>query len=323
LSTITLADVAAEASVHAATVSRAISRPDLVHPATLARVTEAIDRLGYVPNRAARQLAGGRTSTVAVLVPDIANPFFSTVVQAAQRSAAAADLLVLLADTAQQPRTELAAVASLAPNVDGLVLCSPVAPTGRLREAAGGRPLVFVNRRARAVASVSVDQGAVAALAVEHLRGLGHRRIGVVRGPAGYWSSAERERHLRRAGEDVVLLGPVEPTFEGGRAVLADALAAGVTAVAAFNDVMALGLLAAAAAKGVEVPGDLSVVGSDGVSVAAMATPALTTVQAPLEAVAFAAVDALLGCLAGDPPPTRVLDPCVVVRDSTAPAPVR
>ena len=139
--------------------------------------------------------------------------------------------------------------------------------------AAGSRPVVFVNRRARGVPSVSVDQDGVVELAVAHLRDLGHERIAAALGPTGYWSSHRREQALDRLDPPVVVLRPVEPTFDGGQALLADVVAAGVTAVATFNDVMALGLIAAATVAGVDVPARLSVIGADGVPFGAMTTP--------------------------------------------------
>jgi DNA-binding LacI/PurR family transcriptional regulator len=274
-----------------------------------------------VPNRAARQLAGGRTAKVAMLVPDITNPFFSSIVQAAQRRAGAAGRLLLLADTAQDARTELDAVRSLAPNVDGLVLCAPVAPTADLRRVARDRPLVFVNRRARGVPSVVIDQTAVVDLAIGHLRALGHRRIAAIRGPAGYWSSRQREQALRRLGAALVVLDPVDPTFEGGQAALARVVESGATAVLAFNDVTALGLVAAASAAGLVVPEQLSVVGADGVPYAAMATPALTTVAVDLEVVGDLALADLLARIDGTEPDRseQLITPHLTIRASTAP----
>jgi len=316
---ITLADVAAAAKVHPATVSRALSRPDLVRDETCARVEAAVERLGYVPNRAARQLAGGRTATLAILVPDIANPFFARIVQAAQRRATAADHLVVLADTAQSPAVELDSIRSLAPHVDGIVACSPVAQVGALRRAAGDRPLVFVNRRSAGGPSVVVDQDLVVTLAVEHLRALGHVRPVVVPGPAGYWSSRRRARQVACLG-DVSTTGPAEPTFDGGRRALAAVVGSGATGVVAFNDVLALGLVAAATAAGIAVPGELSVVGSDDVPFAAMATPALTTVAAPLDELAATAIEVVLALVGGTAAPGPItIRPHLVVRDSTAP----
>lgn len=318
--TVTLDDVAAHAGVHASTVSRTLSRPDLVNAKTLARVTAAIEQLGYVPNRAARQLAGGRTATVAMLVPDITNPFFSSVVQAAQRRAGAAGRLLLLADTAQDARTELDAVRSLAPNVDGLVLCAPVARTADLLRVARDRPLVFVNRRARGVSSVVVDQHEIVELAIGHLRVLGHRRIAAIRGPVGYWSSRQREQALDRLGRELIVLDPAEPTFDGGQAALAPVVDTGATAVVAFNDVQALGLVAAAVAEGIDVPGRLSVVGADGVPFAAMTTSGLTTVAVDLGAVGDLAITDLLARIEGGEPERheQTITPHLVVRASAA-----
>lgn len=322
---VTLDDVADAAGVHPSTVSRSLSRPQLVSPDTLVRVQAAVSRLGYVPNRAARQLAGGRTSAVAILVPDITNPFFSGVVQAVQRAAEADQRLVLLADTGMRASTEIDAVESLATNVDGIVVCTPVGPIGPLREAAGGRPIVLVNRQSRGVASVAVDQRAIVALALAHLQALGHRSIGVLVGPRSYWSTAERTRQIEAlslgADTSIIPLGPGEPSFEGGRAALDSVLASGVSAVAAFNDVMALGLVAAAHEISLEIPGDLSIVGSDGVPLGEMSLPPLTTVAAPMADIGRLALRALDDQLGGGRPEVLSVRPHLVERSSTAAPP--
>lgn len=315
---VTLDDVAAEAGVHAATVSRSISRPDLVGEATLSRVNDAIERLGYVPNRAARQLASGRTSMVAVVVPDIANPFFSGLIQALQRHAAEAGLLTVLADTSLDPETEREVVASLAPSVDGLLVCAPVGETEELTEAAGDRPLVFVNRRARAVPWAIVDQRRISRLAVRHLRDLGHEHIAVVSGPGGFWSSTEREAEVAALGPDLTRLAPVEPTHRGGESLIDDVVAAGVTGVVAFNDLMALGLVGAARRRGIDVPGQLSVVGSDDIPMAAISSPPLTTIGAPLDALGAAALASLSAAVAGERARDTALEPYLAERSTTA-----
>lgn len=311
----TLADVARHAGVHAATVSRALSRPDMVNVSTLERVRSSVDALGYVPNGAARQLAGGRTSRLAVVVPDITNPYFATLVQAAQSRADADDELVVLADTGQRRRREVDAVRSFAGDVDGIVLCGSIAPVGELRDAAGSTPLVSVNRRMRSVPSVVIDQAAVIDLAVEHLRGLGHDRIAFMRGPSAYWSNDLRSRRASAVG--IELLGPVEPTDAGGRRVFDQVRSSGVTGVVAFNDVVAVGLLAAAAEARISVPGDLSIVGSDDVPLAAMVHPALTTVDGCAGELGTAAVDLIHDLLAGRPVQDVERAPTLVVRAST------
>lgn len=311
----TLADVARHAGVHAATVSRALSRPDMVNARTLERVRSSVDALGYVPNGAARQLAGGRTSRLAVVVPDITNPYFASLVQSAQFRADADDELVVLADTGQSRAREVAAVRAFAGDVDGIVLCGSVAPVGALRDAAGATPLVSVNRRMRGVPSVTIDQTAVVDRSVEHLRDLGHERIAFVRGPSAYWSTEVRSRRAVALG--IATLGPVEPTDAGGRGVLASVRAAGVTAVVAFNDVVAVGMLAAAAEQHLRVPEDLSIVGSDDVPLASMVHPSLTTVSGCADELGEIAVDLVHARRDGGAVADVERSPTLIVRAST------
>jgi len=295
---VTLADVAVEAGVHPSTVSRVLSRPQLIGEPTRTVVRAAIDKLGYVPNRAARQLAGGRIGAIGVLVPDITNPFFAHVVRSVQQGCRRNGLTMLLADTDQREADELSEARALAGSVDGFVACSPVAATQQWLQVVGTAPLVFVNRRANGVASVALDQQAIIELGVTHLRAAGHRSIAVVRGPHSYWSSRERDRVVRRL-PGLVTYGPVRPDFEAGIALATDLMRSNVTGVLAFNDVQALGIVAGYRAAGRSVPRDLSVVGSDDIADAAMSDPPLTTVAAPVQQLGDAAFDLLARLLAG------------------------
>ena len=306
---ITLADVAAEAGVHSSTVSRVLSRPDLIGAPTRTAVLEAVERLGYIPNRAARQLAGGRVGSLGVLVPDITNPFFAQVVRAVQQCCRAADLTMLLADTDQRAEEELAEARALTGNVDGFVVCSPVAGAKEWRQAVGATPIVFVNRRARGVPSVAFDQRSIVELGIAHLRELGHRRIGVVRGPDAYWSARERTRAIRGLDgidglDGFVLFGPERPDFESGRALADEIVASGVSGVLAFNDLQALGIIAGCREAGKSVPQDLSVVGSDDIAAGTMSDPALTTITAPVRDLASAVLH-LIEALIEAPADTR------------------
>lgn len=318
-----LADVARAAGVHPSTVSRVLSRPQLIGEPTRLAVQEAIDRLGYVPNRAARQLAGGRTGTIGVLVPDITNPYFARVVRSVQRRCGQSGRTMLLADTDQHAELEVSEGRALAPNVDGFVVCTPIATIARWREVAGPKPLVFVNRRAAGVASVGVDQATIVELAVGHLRDLGHESIAVVRGPAAYWSARQRDRATSSC-DGVVSVGPTRPDFEAGVALATELLDAGVTGVAAFNDQQALGIIAGVRAAGRSVPGDLSVVGSDDIDAAQMTSPSLTTVAAPMQRLGEAAFDAIDVMLDGDDGPSETQTPVttlpvtLAIRESTA-----
>ncbi len=295
---VTLADVAVEAGVHPSTVSRVLSRPQLIGEPTRTAVHAAIHKLGYTPNRAARQLAGGRIGAIGVLVPDITNPFFAHVVRSVQQGCRRNGLTMLLADTDQREADELSEARALAGSVDGFVACSPVAATQQWLQVVGTAPLVFVNRRAKGVASVALDQQAIIELGVTHLRAAGHRSIAVVRGPHSYWSSRERDRVVRRL-PGLVTYGPVRPDFEAGIALATDLMRSNVTGVLAFNDVQALGIVAGYRAAGRSVPRDLSVVGSDDIADAAMSNPPLTTVAAPVQQLGDAAFDLLARLLAG------------------------
>ena len=314
---VTLADVAVEAGVHPSTVSRVLSRPQLIGEPTRTAVHAAIDKLGYTPNRAARQLAGGRTGTIGVLVPDITNPFFAQVVRSVQQGCRRNGLTMLLADTEQREADELLEARALVGSVDGFVVCSPVAAADKWLQVIGDAPLVFVNRRAKGVASVALDQEAIIELGVTHLRAAGHRSIAVVRGPVAYWSGRERDRVIRRL-PDLLSLGPVRPTFEAGIALANNLMALGVTGVLAFNDVQALGIVAGYRAAGRSVPRDLSVVGSDDIAAAAMSDPPLTTVAAPVQQLGDAAFDLIAELLAGSTERKEITLPVTLtVRAST------
>ncbi len=316
---VTLADVAQAAGVHPSTVSRVLSRPQLIGVPTRTAVHEAISLLGYVPNKAARQLAGGRVGSIGVLVPDIANPFFAKIVRAVQQSCRADGLTMLLADTDQRADEELSGARALGGSVDGFVVCSPVAATKDWRAVVGVTPIVFVNRRATGVASVVLDQRAIVELGVDHLRELGHRRIAVVRGPDAYWSSKERDRAIARL-DGVLTIGPVRPDFDAGIALAAGLINAEITGVLAFNDLQALGIMVGCRAAGRSVPDDLSVVGSDDIAGGAMSDPPLTTVSAPAHELGASAVQLLVHQINGSPEVTESLLPvALTVRRSTGP----
>lgn len=318
---VTLADVAIEAGVHQSTVSRVLSRPQLIGESTRRAVHAAIDELGYAPNRAARHLAGGRIGAIGVLVPDITNPFFAQVVRAVQRGCRTNGQTMLLADTGQRAADELSEARALADSVDAFVVCSPVASTEQWLQVTDGAPVVFVNRRAKGVSSVALDQEAIVDLGVTHLRVAGHQSIGVVRGPQAYWSSRARDRAARRL-PDLVEFGPATPDHDGGLALAAEVIASNVTGVVAFNDVQALGLVAGYRAAGLSVPRDVSIVGSDDIPAAAISDPPLTTIAAPVGQLGNAAFDLVTDLLSGSGQRAEVSLPVSLVeRASTRRAP--
>jgi DNA-binding LacI/PurR family transcriptional regulator len=328
---VTIRDVAKAAGVSPSTVSRALSSPDIVDAATRERVLRVADHLGWRPNRAARGLITGRTGNIGLILPDLANPFFPSVVKGIQSQAHQADYQVFVADTDEDASAELGLVRSLSKQVDGIILCSPRMKPAELRDAAGLAPVVLVNRKAGTMPAVAIDNTDGMRQLVDHLTGLGHSRIGFVAGPRSSWSAKERLRGLRlatsAAGVELVEVGHFAPTFDGGSEAVEGVLLSGVTAVVAYNDLVALGLLDALRSRGVEVPRDLSLVGIDNIPMSAMIHPALTTLAIPKEQAGRRSVDLLLQLLAdptdasGPAALTRELPTELLVRQTTGPAP--
>ncbi|GAA0495757.1 LacI family transcriptional regulator [Paractinoplanes deccanensis] len=317
---VTIKDVARAAGVSAATVTRALSKPEVVRPATRDRVKEIAASLGYHPNRAARGLITGRTGNLGLLVPDLGNPFFPSIVKGVQARAHEADHAVFLADTDEDPAAEAGLVRKLAKQVDGVLLCSPRMAEAEIRALATEVPTVLLYRRVPGVASVTAEFLDGMRQAVSHLVALGHRRIAYVAGPRTSWANRERVRSLRavtRTRVELVETGNVVPQFEGGVSVADQVLAAEVTAVIAYNDLVALGLLHRFAARGVAVPHDISVLGFDDIPLAAMVHPALTTVALPKDQAGQAGVDLLLRERHRE---RRELPTQLMVRGSTGPA---
>lgn len=324
----TIRDVAQAAGVSQSTVSRALSTPEMVNPATRARVQATARKLGYEPNRAARGLITGRTGNLGLIVPDLSNPFFSAIVKSVQMAARAGDHSVFVADTDEEASAEIELLRALSKQVDAIILASPRSADEELAAVSIGAPLVLINRRVGEFPSVNFDNADGMRQAVEHLVALGHRRIAYVAGPRLSWSNSERERGLRQtaeaSGTEIVHLGYFPPQFHGGVAAADLAYAAGVTAVIAYNDMIALGLLSRLGARSVGVPAQISIVGFDDIPMSSMTHPALTTVSLPKHEAGRATVALLLQLLDDGNSPTslhRELSTQLIVRATTGVAP--
>ncbi|MEV4012108.1 LacI family DNA-binding transcriptional regulator [Nonomuraea angiospora] len=312
----TIKDVARACGVHVSTVSRTFSAPHLVNPATRSRVLAAADDLGYRPNRAARALTTGRTFNMGLIVADIANPFFPPLIKAAQAQARGRDYHVFVADTDEDPRVEEELIRTFTKQVDGVLLCSPRLSNKMIERLAEDVPFVVINRRIRGMPAVLMNVAQGAKLALEHLVGLGHRRIALVSGPIGSWTSNEMQGAAAEApGLDLVFFGPNQPTESGGLAVAADVAACGATAVLAYNDLVALGLIEGLSEMGIGVPDQISVIGFDDILPGRLNRPKLTTVAMPAVAAGRMAVDLLLQ--SGGEGATVTLDTALIVREST------
>jgi DNA-binding LacI/PurR family transcriptional regulator len=330
----TIMDVAREAAVSPATVSRVLTGTKPVSADLEQRVRAVVNRLRYRPNPAAQGLLRGAAHAVGVVVPDVANPYFAEVLKGVTNAAERSDFRTLVADTGERIGAELDAALELSRWADGVVLCSPRMPQRELVRLAQAVPhLVCVNRLCRdgQVPAVVVDFEAGVAAICRHLRELGHRRIAYLRGPARAWSERARQRALRAAsGPDfeVVQVPCGSSSADGHRAADA-ALATRATAVMAFSDYVALGVLARFDELGVSVPGDVSLTGFDDIALSRLLRPRLTTVEVSQQelgrraweslAAASDGADGLDGGGAGDGQVVTV-DTRLIARDSTAPA---
>lgn len=322
---VTIRDVARQAQVSVATVSRALSSPDLVRATTRERVLAVAADLGYQPNLAARGLITGRTGNIGIVVPDLNNPFFTGVLKGVQAQARQAGHAVFVADSDEDPAAEQQLVLAMAKQVDGVILCSPGIDEQQVRELADATSLVLINRRLRGIPGALMSSGSGMRQIIDHLVALGHKRIAYLSGPRTSWSNKERRKGLRAAVQrhaiDLVDLGPFPPRYEGGLQAADLAMASNVTAIVAYNDIMALGVLARLRDRGVRVPEDVSLTGFDDLMFAALCQPSLTTVAMPVEPTGRLAVDLLMDRLRrGDEARHEELDTQLIVRSTTAPS---
>ena len=295
-SNVTIRDVARLASVSPMTVSRVINDSTLVSRDTRRRVEEAISELGYVPSRLARGLSAQRTGTLGVIVPDVANPFFTQIVRSAEEVARRAGYRVLLCDTRADLVIEREVIEEMiAHRVEGIVI-APVSDRSRdhlLRLDKFAVPYVLVDRTVPGIDADAVlgDSAEGAQRLVEHLLSLGHRRIGMIVESSDVSTARDRrggyEAALRAAGLPVdpglVAEGTVDPQggHEGMQRLLA--LDDPPTAVFTVNNLVALGAIEAVRAAGLEVPDDIALVCFDDIEYASRLYPFLTVMEQPAE----------------------------------------
>ncbi|WP_194920954.1 LacI family DNA-binding transcriptional regulator [Catenulispora rubra] len=330
----TIREVARQAEVSIATVSRALNSPHLVAERTRSRVVDTALRLGYPSRRprsagavASAASAAGRIGFVGAVLPDLANPFYPAVLYGMRSASVPAGQHVLSLDAAEDPAAEADLIRMIAGQVDSLVLLSSRLPDDRLRALCiPGRTVLF-NRLIPGLPGVVVDYLDGMRRMVAHLASLGHRRIGYAGGPRASFADAERRRGLavssQAAGLRVVDLGRYPPYFTSGAQIADRALRENVTAVIAFNDLMALGTLVRLRELRIDVPGRISVAGFDGVPLAAAGTPRLTTVVPPLGRAGRTAMALLRAATESSAAAPRwcVLPVRLMVGTSTAPPP--
>lgn len=324
----TIYDVARLAGVSTATVSRALNGTGQIAPATRAAIEEAVQRLGYRANSVARSLVTKSTQTIALLLPDITNPFYAALVGGVQESTLAHGYTMLLCTTEGDPAREEQYLSLLrAQQVDGALVDGLRLPAARIaRFVKDGFPIVCLDRdvESDSVPLVQVDNRLGGRLATEHLLRLGHRRIAHVTGARELRISEERLAGYREAladhfDEQLVAHGAF--TEESGRAATLGLLERrpDLTAVFAANDLSALGAMSALTARGRRVPEDVSVVGFDDLRLSAFTSPPLTTIHQPATEIGQRATELLLDLTQGREAPRtlHLLEPRLVIRAST------
>jgi LacI family repressor for deo operon, udp, cdd, tsx, nupC, and nupG len=333
-----IGDVARAAGVSTATVSRALSHPDLVSAKTRDTVLAAVAQTGYRINHAARNLRRQQTGGIVVLVPHLSNPFFSLILSAIAHVASTAGLNVLVADT-QEPKGADRQIAEYLHNnrADGLIVLDGTLPEntfsghGRVAQP----PVVFACEWVDDQPSVTIDNHHGAMLAVDHLISLGHRRIGHVMGPPDnvltLTRAAGAREALARAG-----LAIDERWFFAGDFTLASGIVAArqwlaleqrPTGVFLSSDAMACGFMSELNRHGIHAPADVSVVGFDDLEMSEHLIPSLTTIRQPRAAIGETAARILLRLMEGERKggaagargsESQVLPVELIVRGSTA-----
>ncbi|MEU4690631.1 LacI family DNA-binding transcriptional regulator [Actinoplanes sp. NPDC023714] len=300
----TLRDVAARAGVSVRTVSNVVSGFPLVAPQTRERVQRVLDELGYRPNAAARHLRGGRSGLIALVIPEIASPYFGELAGHLADEAEKRGWTLLVQQTggdAHRERELLGGAGGQA--VDGLIVSPWALSPADLRRGPDAAPLVLLGEQDAGglLDHVAIDNVAAAREVTTHLIQTGRTRIAAV-GPQPHLSNATADRRLegyREALAEAGLPGREVPVARlhraDGAAAMRELIAAGaeVDAVFCFSDQLALGAMHVAVQHGLRVPADLAVAGFDDVEDGRYANPPLTTVAPDKVGIARAALDCL------------------------------
>ncbi|PVE22279.1 hypothetical protein DC522_22080 [Microvirga sp. KLBC 81] len=335
----TIADVAQACGLSRATVARALSGKGYVDGEKRLLIQQTAKKIGYRTSALARALRTQRSASVGVLIADITNPIFPQIVKGIDDVLSARGHTILLCNTDENPQKQLALASSLVDrHVDGLILVSQSLETQAIRDLLeGGPPCVFVNRRPYEAADyVGPDNIQAINLLVDHLVGLGHKKVGYIAGPESSSTSRERLLQFSVALERYGLsskpewIFPGNYTIECGREAVRRmmTLSDRPTAIMAANDISALGIIDEAQNRGLSVPEDLSVTGFDDVLGFSDLLPhslsmrGLTTICQPKWEIGVAAAEMLLRRLAEGREANLqsvVLPVSLKVRDTTAP----
>lgn len=329
--TVTIKDVAREASVSVATVSRALNGHENVAEGVRKHVVEIASRLRYQPHAAARSLSSRSTQTIGVVLPDLYGEFFSELIRGIDVVARAHRKHLLVSSYHGHPEEQGAALRAMRGRVDGLLVLSPYAdrPGFLTDNLPNALPAVLINTQLTDAAYpvLSIDNFGGATAMVRHLIEAGHQRIAFICGPEDNFDARERLRGYRSAlakylpgAETLELPGDFDEAsgYEAGKLILAPAQRP--DAVFAANDMMALGCLYAFNEAGVKVPADIALAGFDDIPLARFVHPTLTTMRVSIAELGGLALSRLLQAIEADGVADlapHTLAPELIVREST------
>jgi DNA-binding LacI/PurR family transcriptional regulator len=322
--------VARRARVSTATVSRVLNNTGPVKSSTRARVLKAIEAFKYSPNLHARSLAGGQSRSIGVIVSNIDNPFFLDVYRAVETRAHDAGYEVIMAHTDYTSERLVSSIRlMIGRRVAGLAAIVSEMDSALIAELSAQRiPVVFydVGTPRRNITNIRVDYASGMSKLTSYLYSLGHRRLGFLAHHATLGPVNERQKSVvaaarRHRGVEVATAADAD-TLEGGRRAARALLDAHprVTAVVCVNDLMAVGAMRELRTRGRRVPEDVSVTGFDNITLAQFCQPALTTVHIPSDTIGETVCDFLMNPGKSPLPHEFVIDPELVLRESTGPA---
>ena len=308
---VSLRDVAKAAKVSVGTVSNVLNRPEVVAPETLARVQATIKELGFVPNGFARHLRSGQSRTLGLIVPDVANPFFTEVARGVEDAASKRDYAVFLCNSDESASKEDRYINVLIQQqVRGVIITPADMKSDRLeamRERGIAVTLLDREIKGRKQCSVSVDDVHGGQIAIEYLAGLGHKNIAWVCGPESIPQVADRGAGVTKAAKvagtkietiRVPLMNATKGEEAAKKILELDVMP---TAIFCANDLLALGVMRALLASKVRIPDQVSVLGYDNIEFAPSAAVPLSSIAQPSYQMGVTAADLLLNeCEDGD-----------------------
>jgi DNA-binding LacI/PurR family transcriptional regulator len=329
---ITIKDVAKEAGVSIATVSRVLNGRDRIKPSTKQKVEKVIERLNFKPDFTARTMINKQTKTIGLIVPQLSNEYYAQLAEAIEEELWERGYTLILSTSSSRnedgKEKETASLKSLVERkVDGIIFGSGHS-TGDgsfsliYEVIERGIPIVAYDQKIQGISQVNGDHLKGAMDAVNHLIGLGHKRIAYIGGP---FVSPERELGYRNAlmlhglavHDSLIVRG--KPGFKFGHDAMSELIEAveKFSAVFCGNDLIAMGAIQALDNKGLKAPDDMAVVGYDDINMASLIKPRLTTMRQPIRQMGAAVVELLIESIETKKPPKQLVFPMeLVIRET-------